>query len=143
VTDRLRPVTRRASRPSTDPLGKAALFTRAAAGDERGDDPAEAAPSPAPPVVRSVDQRARALGGPAGPIPANLGGGEPPTRWRPCTVELHCRGCLHRTRVSLLAFALLNLPMGWWLPIPGMHFNRFMTCPACGERTWVHASWLP
>jgi hypothetical protein len=108
VTDRLRSVPRRAPRPSGDPLGKAALFSRAAA------DPA---PSPAAP--------------------------DAPTRWRPCTVELHCRACVHRTRVGYVRFVALNLPPGWWLPIPGMHFNRFMTCPACGERTWVHASWLP
>ena len=62
---------------------------------------------------------------------------------RPGTVMLECSGCGESTRLSYLDFALSTLPFSLWLPpIPQIHFNRRMTCPACSEWTWVRAHWL-
>jgi hypothetical protein len=62
---------------------------------------------------------------------------------RPGTVLIECSGCSASTRVTYADFALSALPFSLWLPpIPQIHFNRRMTCPACGEWTWVRAHWL-
>jgi hypothetical protein len=66
---------------------------------------------------------------------------EPPPR-RPGTVLVECSRCDGRTRINYLDFVLLNLPVGVWLPLPGLQYNRRMTCPACGQWTWLHAKWF-
>ena len=46
-----------------------------------------------------------------------------------------CSSCGAVTRVGFVAFLLLQLPIGIW--IPGRRFDRRMTCPACHNRTWT------
>jgi len=58
------------------------------------------------------------------------------------TLVLECSACDARTRVNYLDFLMLNLPIGVWLPLPGLGFNRRMTCPACGQWTWLQAHWF-
>ena len=58
------------------------------------------------------------------------------------TLVVECSACDTRTRVNYLDFLLMNLPIGVWLPLPGLQFNRRMTCPACGQWTWLQAHWL-
>jgi hypothetical protein len=71
---------------------------------------------------------------------------EPPPRHvpkrRPATLVLECSACDARVRVTYVDFVLLNLPVGLWFPLPGLHFNHRMTCPACGQWTWLRAKWL-
>jgi hypothetical protein len=65
-----------------------------------------------------------------------------PSRRTAGTLVVHCSACGTRSRVSYLDFVLLNLPIGVWLPLPGLGYNRRMTCPACGQWTWLQAHWL-
>jgi hypothetical protein len=58
------------------------------------------------------------------------------------TLVVECSACDASTRVTYLDFLLMNLPIGVWLPLPGLGFNRRMTCPACGQWTWLQAHWL-
>jgi hypothetical protein len=66
---------------------------------------------------------------------------EPEPR-RAGTLVVECSACATRSRVNYLDFLLLNLPLGVWLPLPGLGFNRRMTCPACGQWTWLQAHWF-
>jgi hypothetical protein len=66
---------------------------------------------------------------------------EPEPR-RAATLVVECSACSMRSRVNYLDFVLLNLPVGVWLPLPGLQFNRRMTCPACGQWTWLQAHWF-
>jgi hypothetical protein len=66
---------------------------------------------------------------------------EPEPR-RAGTLVLECSSCEVQTRVNYLDFVLLNLPISVWLPLPGLGYNRRMTCPACGQWTWLRAHWL-
>jgi hypothetical protein len=66
---------------------------------------------------------------------------EPEPR-RAATLVVDCSACGVRTRVNYLDFLLLNLPIGVWLPLPGLGYNRRMTCPACGQWTWLRAHWF-
>jgi hypothetical protein len=62
---------------------------------------------------------------------------------RPGTVVIECGTCGASTRVSYVDFAIDSLPFSIWLPpIPSIPYNRRMTCPACGEWTWIKAHWL-
>ena len=62
---------------------------------------------------------------------------------RPGTVVIECSSCAASTRVSYVDFAIDSLPFSIWVPpIPSIHYNRRMTCAACGEWTWVRAHWL-
>lgn len=67
---------------------------------------------------------------------------EDPAPRRPATLVVECSACDASTRVNYLDFVLLNLPVGVWLPLPGLGFNRRMTCPACGQWTWLQAHWF-
>ena len=58
------------------------------------------------------------------------------------TLVVECSACDARTRIGYVDFVLLNLPVGVWLPLPGLHFNRRMTCPACSQWTWLQAKWF-
>ena len=66
----------------------------------------------------------------------------PTTGRRAGTSVVECSACDARTRVGYLDFVLLNLPVGVWLPLPGLAYNRRMTCPACGQWTWLQAHWF-
>jgi hypothetical protein len=46
-----------------------------------------------------------------------------------------CSTCGSVTRVGVVEFLVLQLPLGGWLP--GRTFDRWMTCPACRRRTWI------
>ena len=122
MSDTLRPVTRRATRERHDPTGKAALFSGATDLPELED---------------------------AGSVPDDDAAAAPGTdslysaEWKPFTASVECSSCGRRSRVSLLDFALANLPIGLWFPVPGLRFNRRMTCPSCAHWTWVRAHWLP
>lgn len=59
---------------------------------------------------------------------------------RPGTLVVECSSCHGRSRVGYLDFARRHLPL--WLWAPWRHHSRLMTCPACGRRTWLAASWL-
>jgi len=62
---------------------------------------------------------------------------------RPGTVVVECGSCGSSTRVSYVDFVIDSLPFSIWLPpIPAIRHNRRMTCPACGQWTWVRAHWL-
>lgn len=65
------------------------------------------------------------------------GGSPPPTSLN--AVHMRCATCGSRTTVGVLRFLRLHLPVFVWRP--GRGFARFMTCPACGRRAWVSASW--
>jgi hypothetical protein len=65
-----------------------------------------------------------------------------PAPRRAGTLVVECSACDARTRVNYLDFVLMNLPIGVWLPLPGLQFNRRMTCPACGQWTWLQAHWF-
>jgi len=46
-----------------------------------------------------------------------------------------CSTCGSVTRVGVIEFLVLQLPLGAWLP--GRTFDRWMTCPSCRRRTWT------
>ena len=46
-----------------------------------------------------------------------------------------CSTCGAVTRVGVVEFLVLQLPLGAW--VPGRTFDRWMTCPACRRRTWT------
>ena len=46
-----------------------------------------------------------------------------------------CSTCGSVTRVGLVEFLVLQLPVGAWLP--RRTFDRWMTCPSCRRRTWT------
>jgi hypothetical protein len=114
VTSNLRDLPRQRRR---DPSGKAALFSHGA-----------------PPIEPEEFDR----------DPQPLPQPEPPNvaKRRPGTLVVECSACDARSRVTYFDFALLNLPVGVWLPLPGLHFNHRMTCPTCGQWTWLRAKWL-
>jgi len=113
VSGFIREVGHRPERPARDPLGKAALFSEAA--KSMG----EPATEPVAPDTRRPDTR------------------------RPGTVVIECGTCNSSTRVSYIDFVIDSLPFSIWLPpVRSLPHNRRMTCPACGEWTWVRAHWL-
>jgi hypothetical protein len=61
---------------------------------------------------------------------------------RAASVVVECSACDTKTRVSYFDFVLMNLPVGVWLPLPGLQFNHRMTCPSCGQWTWQQVHWF-
>jgi hypothetical protein len=55
------------------------------------------------------------------------------------SLTLQCSSCRVLSRVDLIEYIVLHLPI--WLWRPGRGYTRFMTCPACRRRTWVSATW--
>jgi hypothetical protein len=125
-----------------DPLGKRALFWAPA---QRHD---------GQPLVgsgrdgrRPKDQGKRALFSTADPAEAeDAGAARRPAR-RPARrivfgrVQLRCGACGAECRVDVVESLLRSLPVP--LVRPGRGFTHLMTCPACGQRTWLSASWRP
>jgi hypothetical protein len=101
---------------SRDPLGKRALFW---APGERVD------PQP-------LDSKR--------PIPGKRALFSTPER-QPGAITLECSSCRTRSHVSYVEFVRLHLPV--WLWLPGRHFSRLMSCPACERRAWVRVTWRP
>lgn len=50
-------------------------------------------------------------------------------------LSVACSTCGSVTRVGLVEFLILQLPVGAWLP--RRTFDRWMTCPSCRRRTWT------
>ena len=50
-------------------------------------------------------------------------------------LSVACSTCGAVSRVGLVEFLVLQLPVGAWLP--RRTFDRWMTCPACRRRTWT------
>jgi hypothetical protein len=59
---------------------------------------------------------------------------------KPGTLVVECSRCNGRTRVSYLEFGRRHLP--YWVWTPWRRHSRYVTCPACGERSWVSARWF-
>jgi hypothetical protein len=101
----------------SDPLGKRALFSSAAA-------------SPTVPNGRPA----------AGTITKEslFSASEGGRRFG--TVVVECSSCGARTRVGWGEFAWRHLPLGAWLP--WLRYSQYMSCPACDRRTWLGVSWF-
>jgi hypothetical protein len=95
-----------------DPFGKRALFS--------------APPIPEPELVEEP-----ARGRQRGPVSA-----EPSGRRGPIVIE--CSGCRAVSEVGPMAFALLQFPVGYWMP--RRRFRHRMLCPACRQRVWAGVS---
>jgi len=131
-----------------DPLGKRALFwmpveDQAVGGD--GDAPSVGrTPAPAHPQSSAATRHARPAGKhalysaatPAGEkerATSTATAAEPVPQRGILTVA--CSTCGSVSRVGLFEFAVLQFPIGAWLP--GRTFDRWMTCPACRRRAWT------
>lgn len=99
-----------------DPQGRRALFSDPAAPPDFDRDPLSSGPTTGKQSLYSTAVR------------------------RTGTLVLECSSCHGRSRVTYAEFARRHLPV--WLWTPWRHYSRFMTCPACGHRTWLAASWL-
>lgn len=120
MTGNLRDVAPHRDRSGRDPAGKRALFSTPT--DSPTVPPAHAPVEPAAP--------------PAEPAAPGVQGDPEPR-----TVVVECGECGETTRLSYFDFALLNLPISFFLPIPGRRFKHRMTCPACSRWTWLEARW--
>ena len=130
-----------------DPLGKRALYWMPVEPEAEGDavlDGPGGVSEPAPPhgarharpagkharfsdaTPADEPQRDRAVATAADPLPAR----------GPLTVA--CSRCGSVTRIGVIEFLVLQFPVGGWLP--GRTFDRWMTCPACRQRTWTSVS---
>jgi hypothetical protein len=133
MTGNLRDVPTRRDQRHRDPAGKAALFT-------------------SPPIVGYGDEPDLDIHlEPGGWSPQDtdgenvvpIGSGHGDAHGAIGHVVVECSACGAHTPLSYLSFALAHLPLSVWLPpVGGVHYNRRMTCPACGEWSWVRAHWL-
>jgi hypothetical protein len=103
--------------PSHDPLGKAALFSDAAAESTT--------------TVAPVDAEGRGASRLFSQSAA-----------RPGTVVVDCSACARCTRVTYAEFAALHLPVWLWIPSPLRTHRHWLRCPACHKYTWLRARWL-
>ncbi len=101
-------------RRTPDPLGKNALFSP----------PSKATPAKNQPG--QFDEGVKALYSSAG---------EP----RFGTVVMECSECRVRSRVSLQDVTNRILRFSIW--IPGKSHSRWLSCPACEQRTWSRIHW--
>ncbi|MBT8240664.1 MAG: hypothetical protein KJN63_05505 [Acidimicrobiia bacterium] len=62
-----------------------------------------------------------------------------PGEWRPGTVVMECSACLAHTRVSIFDVGARILAFSIW--IPGKSHSRWLSCPACDQRTWSRIRW--
>lgn len=129
MTGNLRDFSPRPGRAGRDPSGKRAIFSTSPEEPTTAttSDPAAEPPGGQPGQPDQPPQRARAVHQ------------DPP---RPGTLVVECSSCEQKARVSYFDFALLNLPLGFFVPIPGRRFKHRMTCPVCSRWTWVEARWL-
>jgi hypothetical protein len=117
------------SRPprDLDPLGKRALFWAPVREVESGHSAQGTAELP-------LGKRALFSSAPApddeigrGPSASPLTGRGP--------ILVTCSACGVASRVGLVDFLFLQLPLGYWLPRG--RFDHRMTCPACRQRVWA------
>ncbi len=137
MTGNLRDVAPHRDRSARDPEGKRALFSASA----EPPDPTERGAGAT--ATTGAESRAAAPSTPSTPTGATASadstgatGGS-----RSGTVVVECASCGERTRLDYFDFALLNLPISFFLPIPGRRFKHRMTCPACSRWTWLEARW--
>ncbi len=55
------------------------------------------------------------------------------------TAVVECDGCGARSRVSLADLGLRLVSFSVW--IPGRRHAHWLSCPACGHRTWCRIGW--
>ncbi len=96
---------------SGDPLGKSALFSPPMQGKH-----SETAPDEGVKALYSTSPE-----------------------WRLGTVVMECSECFARSRVSLHDAAMRILRFSVW--IPGKSHSRWLSCPACEQRTWSRIHW--
>ena len=56
------------------------------------------------------------------------------------TAVVECTHCEARTRISYLEIAVRIVMVSLW--IPGKEHSRWMQCPNCQRRSWVHVDWF-
>lgn len=56
-------------------------------------------------------------------------------------VGYECAQCLENGTIGYSEAVRRILRFTLW--IPGKSHSRWMTCPACGQRTWLRLRWLP
>ena len=133
---------------SPDPLGKRALYWMPVGpeaeedaaldgpgGGRRGDGPhppAHGARHARPAGKHALFSDATPADEPARDRAVATGEDPLPARGRLTVV---CSRCGSITRVGLVEFVVLQLPVCAWLPL--RTFDRWMTCPACRHRTWT------
>lgn len=119
-----------------DALGKRSLFWAPAERYEEGPRNSEECDVPGKYALFSEAAPATDHAGPAeGEIPS------PPGAGMFASVTLDCSSCRTRSRVDLVEFIALHLPVWFWRP--GRGYTRYMACPSCRRRTWISASWVP
>jgi uncharacterized protein with PIN domain len=110
--------TRAARTPSSrDPLGKAALFSDAAAEHVVSITPADVEGRGASHLFSQSEARSG-------------------------TLVVDCSACDRRTRVTYAEFAALHLPVWLWIPSPMRTHRHWLRCPACHRYAWLRAHWL-
>ena len=144
-----------------DPLGKRALFWAPAAREDGPPGPSDrdlsgkhalfseeartgailSGPGRRIAAVAANDKTRRAAAADVGrPDPLAVRPTRPAGRFLP-SITVGCSSCGVTSRVDVMEFVVLHLPI--WLWKPGRGYSRFMTCPACRRRTWVSASLAP
>ena len=131
-----------------DPLGKRALFwmpvEAQAAGGEDDAPPVGRAEAQAHPRSSAATRHARPAGKHALYSAATPAGEKKRSTSAATAAEplphrgiltVACSTCGSVSRVGLFEFAVLQFPVGVWLP--GRTFDRRMTCPACRRRAWT------
>ncbi len=56
------------------------------------------------------------------------------------SVMIECSSCGAATRVRFTE--ALRRVAGFTVWLPGLRFNRWLTCPSCGKRSWCRVRWL-
>ncbi len=132
-----------------DPLGRRALFwlpVDAQVTVDHGEEPAASAAERPPTGPRRARPAGKhALYSAATPAGDRSGGNPAATASDPLprrgALRVECSSCGSVTRMGLFDFALLQLPIGWW--IPGKVFDHRMTCPVCRRRVWTSVTVAP
>ena len=132
------PATREDSPPinsERDMSGKHALFS-----DEARAGVVLSGPGRRIAALATNDKTRRAAAAEVASDRAGVAPARPLGRFLPA-IEVSCSSCGTASRVELMEFLVLHLPV--WLWRPGRGYTRFMTCPACRRRAWVSASLAP
>lgn len=102
------------SRRTTDPSGKAALFSSGV----------KAAPDIISPGRPKEGKQALYSTGPR----------------QAGTVVVQCSKCTARARISLVDLGVRFLSLSVW--IPGRREGHWLRCPSCREHTWCSIGWM-
>lgn len=116
-----------------DPMGKRALFWMPVGEQAVADDDSLLRTGHARPAGKHALYSEATPAGEAVAATSTVTATEPrPARG---VLTVTCSSCGSISRVGLVEFALLQFPVGAWLPRGT--FDRWMTCPACRRRTWT------